>query len=164
MSVLERFKHHWLISIVLVCCAVAAATWGVSYQVLVSPRDFEIQRLERELAEKSAQPQSAETTASQSADTTARLVLHRTMMSKDSSITTDDGGCLIRVEYVGAYDVDISVTLGTAQSQTFKHVASGSRLNVSTPEAVYYIDVHEIHEKQVELEVTRLTLPKQPQK
>ncbi|MGB6629792.1 MAG: hypothetical protein WBE52_01040, partial [Terriglobales bacterium] len=62
------------------------------------------------------------------------------------------------------YDVDLSVTVGAQQSQKFRNVSSGTRLTVSTQEAIYYVDIHEIHEKQVGIEVTRQLIPTLTQK
>jgi hypothetical protein len=157
-SIADRFRRHWFTSIFALCCVVAAGVWGLEYQVLVSPRDFEIHKLEREVAGKNTQPRNPP-------DTIPKVVLQRSWVSEGSSVTVDDGSCFVHVEHVTpSYDVDLSVTVGAQQSQKFRNVSSGTRLTVSTQEAIYYVDIHEIHEKQVGIEVTRQLIPTLTQK
>ena len=159
-SLADQFKRHWFVSILLLCCAVAVATWGLAYQLLVSPRDFEIHKLEREVAEKNTQPQTG---------TIPNIVLPRTWVPEGGSVTTKDGSCLIHVDYIGLIDVGLSVTVGAEQPQKFKNVASGTRLSIQTQGTVYYVDIHEINQtnpkdKQVGIEVARQSTPKPTQK
>lgn len=44
----EMLKDNWLVSILLVCAAVAATTWKVSDEVFVKPRDFRIDVLQKQ--------------------------------------------------------------------------------------------------------------------
>jgi hypothetical protein len=134
---------------------VAAATWRVEYHVLVSPRDFEIDKLRREAAERNAEP------LNQGAIPT--IVLQRTWVSEGSSVTVNDGSCFIHVDSVSAYHVDLSIAVEAEQPKQFRDEASGTRLTMLTKAAVYYVDVHEIHEKQVGLEVTRQLISKPTQ-
>ena len=45
MALIDKLKELWPVSVLLVCVAVAVATWKVSVEVLVEPRDFEIETL-----------------------------------------------------------------------------------------------------------------------
>jgi hypothetical protein len=153
-SIADQFRRNWFASILALCCAVAGATWGVEYQVLVSPRDLIIHNLERELAEKNTPPTSAS-----EKNTSPKVVLQRTWVSEGNSLTVDDGSCFIHVDSVSVDDVDLAITVGAEQPRKFRSVRSGTRLTVSTQTAVYYIDIHEIHEKQVGIEVTRQWIP-----
>jgi hypothetical protein len=154
-SITGRFKNHWFVSILVLCGAVVVATWGVAYEVLVSPRDFEIHKLEHEVAEKNTQAQTA---------TNPTIVLKRTWVSEGSSVTTEDGSCLIHVDYVGPHDVELSASVGAEKAQKFKDVASGTRLTLVSQGDVYYVDIHEIHAKEVGIEITKQPIPKPTQK
>lgn len=63
MTLIQRFKGHPVVSVLLLCASAAAVAWGVATQILVVPRDFEIARLDRELNKVKAQsPQTATAT------------------------------------------------------------------------------------------------------
>ena len=51
MGIQERFEKHWLGALGIVAVVAAAGAWGVLNEVLVRPRDEELMRLERRLAE-----------------------------------------------------------------------------------------------------------------
>jgi hypothetical protein len=152
MKFVDRFKEHWFVSTLLLCAGVAAATWAVEYSVLVLPRDFEIQRLEREGKESRTQLQTKAAIPT--------IVLQRTWVSEGRSVTTDDGSCLISADSIGPYRANISVTVGREQARKFKDQTAGSRITVSIPSAVYYIDIQEIlNDHQAAIEVTRQLTP-----
>jgi hypothetical protein len=51
MDLLEKIKGHWFVGLVVFACILISSTWYVSYELLVKPRDFEIERLEARIAE-----------------------------------------------------------------------------------------------------------------
>ena len=50
LHVIDRFKQHWFISIFALCVVAAIGAWCLAEKLLVAPRDFEINRLEKELS------------------------------------------------------------------------------------------------------------------
>jgi hypothetical protein len=77
-------------------------------------------------------------------------------LNEGDSITCDDGSCFIHVDHVTpSYDVDVTVTVGANKPFVFTNVKSGRRLGAITETAKYYVDIHEIHDKQVGIEVTQ---------
>lgn len=161
-SIIDLFKQHWFPSIVVLCCAVAGTTWAVEYQVFVMPRDFEIQSLEGDLARKNSQIESLAKIPT--------IVLDRTWLNDGDSSPCNDGSCFIHVDGIGQLGtgrlgVDLSVTVGTDQQpRKFRNVASGTPLPVSTPEAMYRVDINEIEKTRVGIDVTRHLIPKPMQK
>jgi hypothetical protein len=149
-SIAERFKQHPVVSIFLLCSAVAAAAWGVEYQVFVLPRDFTIQSLKGDLEKKESSAQSSE------------IVLKPTFLSVGDSITTSDGICLIHVEgillpLVGhELRVQLSVTGGEVKTQ-YDPKPTGTRLLFVTEDdkSEYFFDVIEIQETKVSVSATR---------
>jgi len=49
-SLIDRFKQHWLISLVLICVGVAGSTWEVAHELVVAPREFQLSQLKEENA------------------------------------------------------------------------------------------------------------------
>ena len=161
MSIADRFKNQSLISIFLLCCAAAVGTWAVENQLYVLPRDFTIQRLERDLAAKKNQTESSTTTSHQndSSATASQIIYKRGWVSKGHPISTDDGNCLIAVNDIsgrpGEFLVNLSVTVEGEAPLKFQNVASEKRLSFFSREAAYYIDIAEITKTQVAIQVTR---------
>jgi hypothetical protein len=142
VTIVDRFKRHWFPSIFVLCSAVAVATWAVEYQVVVSPLNSKIDDLRREVEAKNSQTESAATIS--------QIILEPTYLTKKSSVQTHDGSCLIRVDdiyqFEGQLAVALSVTVGSATTP-FNNTESGKRLTVSTQNAVYYVDIVEIQER-----------------
>jgi hypothetical protein len=162
-SIAERFKQHPVVSIFLLCSAVAVGTWAVEYQVLVLPRDFKIKDLEDKLA------------AKESSSPTSEIVLEPTYLHVGDSIKTKDGICLIHVDRILASQkasdsrsdllVQLSVIGGEAQIQ-YDPVPTGKRLLLVTEDAKYeyFFDIIEIQTTQVSVSVTRQLVPKRTPK
>lgn len=51
VTLTEKIKKHWLVSVLLICTAVSGATWKVLDEVLVRPREFRISTLEKKIVE-----------------------------------------------------------------------------------------------------------------
>jgi hypothetical protein len=127
----------------------------------ISQHDLDTLRAKADKLDHEAEENGAQT---QNAATIPKIVLPRTWVSERKSVTTEDGSCLIHLDYVSVYDVELSVAVGAEQPQKFKNVTPGTRLSVLTQGAVYYVDVHEILEKQVGIEVTRQSIPSSTKK
>jgi hypothetical protein len=151
-SIAERFKQPPVVSIFLLCSAVAAATWAVEYQVLVSPRDFKMHSLEDDLA------------AKKSSAPTSEIVLKPTFLPVRGSITTSDGICLIHVEGISSVGhksrnelrAQLWVIGGETKTQ-YDPTPSGTRLLFVTEDAKYeyFLDIIEIQTTQVSVSATR---------
>jgi hypothetical protein len=152
-NIVDRFKRHWLPSILVLCCAVVGATWAGEYQAFVLPRDLQIHNLESELAKKNGQIESLAKIPT--------TVLERTWLNDGGSSSCSDGSCFIRVDGIrqldtGRLGVELSVTVAAEQQpRKFRNVASGTRLPVATPEAMYSVDINEIEITRVGIDVTR---------
>lgn len=48
MKLADKLKELWYVSVLLVCAVVAGATWKVCVELLVKPRDFRIENLEKQ--------------------------------------------------------------------------------------------------------------------
>jgi hypothetical protein len=153
MSIADRFRSHWFVSIFLVCCAVAVATWELEDRLVVSPLDSRIKILEGDLATKNSRLDGSAANP--------KIVLKRTWLNEGDSLTCDDGSCFIHIDHVTpSLDVDVSITVGADKPFHFTDVHSGRRLGAITDAARYYIDIHEIHDKQVGIEVIRESILK----
>jgi len=131
-------------------------------KLLVSPRDFKIQTLESELAKRNSQIESLAKVPT--------MVLERTWLNDGESSPCNDGSCFIRVDSIrpletGRLGVDLSVTVGgEPQPRKFRNVASGTPLPVSTPDAMYRVDINEIEKTRIGIDVTRHLISKPAQK
>ncbi len=155
----ERFRKHWLVSLVIICAGIVGATWTVAVQILVGPRDFEIARrdaeitgLQKQINELKSKPSVAPTTDRAERDTTA---LSETGVFENNSVTTSDGVCSIQVVKVSGNTVIMSVIIGSDQPQIFRDLRPGERITVQAKEASYFVDIHRIRGDIVDLAVYR---------
>ena len=141
----ERFKEHWLVSLLVLCAGVAGATWMLALNLLVAPRDFEIARLEKELAK-------AQRPAPQPLDLE---VLPHTGVREGTAVSTTDGGCNIFIDRVAGDEAWLTVTMQSGASQKFERVRPGARLAVANPPATYFLDILSLRGNLVDLVVFR---------
>ena len=92
---IEKFKQHWFVALLLVCAAVAGATWKVTRELQVEPREYQIRQLKEEiqkLESVASMPKQARTD-----ENLGSVVLDPTGILENSSVTTRDGRCSIHV-------------------------------------------------------------------
>lgn len=154
-SIVERFKQHWLISAVLVCIAVAATTWEAAKELIVAPREYQIDQLKQENVKLREDIQKLETAAliPHSPTDEISLVYAETGVFENASITTNDGICSIHIVSVDQNQVTLAVTIDTASPVAYKNQKAGSRITADAGERVYYIDLHRIRGNIVDLSV-----------
>ena len=155
---LEKIKQHWLISILLVCTSVAAATWKLAHEVLVQPRDLQISQLKDEtskLKEEVRELKSAasiSTTANRSTDE-ASLALAETGVFEKASATTTDGRCTVRIVRISNDRITVAITIDSLEPKVFENQEAGTRVVAQSTEKFYYVDLHRIRGGIVDLSV-----------
>ncbi len=150
-SVLDRFKQHWFVSIFLICVAVAVATWKVAQEALVAPRDFQITQLRHEIEKLKS---SAVAPPVRSSEEENPVVLEQTGVFENSSVTTYDGRCNVRVDHVRGDLVTVTVAIDGLPPQELKDQRVGSRIQVGAGRG-YYVDLHRVRGDIVDLSVYR---------
>ena len=145
-SVLERMKRHWLISTLLVCVAVAGATWKAATELLVVPRDFEIARLKE-------QSQRNDGHTRPTTIDSMNQVLPETGVSEGSAVTTKDGRCLIRIAKVEGDTIHLTAALDANKPTDVLKAHVGSRISVTKGSTTYYADIQRVRGSIVDLVV-----------
>jgi len=146
-SVVERFKENWFIAILLVCAAVAAATWKIADQLLVRPRDEEIARLKVIATQKT--PQAGSPLLPEN-----RTLLPVTGVLAEHSVTTTDGSFNVRINRVSGENVSLDVTVEAEKPQRREDGKIGGRVVVAGKNRTYYIDLHGVRGNTVDLSVS----------
>jgi hypothetical protein len=146
ITMIDRFKKLWPVSVFILCSAVATGTWLLAQNVMVAPRDFEIARLEKALQDAQAKP---------SAVAPSPVIVPETGIRVGNSVTSSDGQVTIHVSDVQDDSVALSVTLGSEVAQTFKKVQVGRRLAVTGPSGTYYVDLLGTRGNMVDLTVSK---------
>jgi hypothetical protein len=147
---IDKFKRHWLVSLISLCAGVAAVTWTVALQVLVAPRDFEISSLKGEIDRLKAGPIArADKTVSRAGIT----VLEDTGVNEGNGVTSSDGGCTVKVIKVFGDEITLSVVVDIAKPQIFERVRAGDRLPVVAAAGKYFVDIHRIRGNIVDLAI-----------
>lgn len=147
---IEKLKRHWFISVLLVCVAVAGTTWKVATEILVYPRDFQINLLQEENRQLKEQLASKTHGVDESP-----LVLTETGVFEGASITTSDGRCTVRITSADVSKISLSVIVNSNDPIMFKGRLPGDRIAVDGGDFVYYIDLHRVRGNIVDLEVYR---------
>lgn len=151
-NVIIKFKEHWFVSLFCLCAIVAAASWGLAYQLIVVPRDFEISRLKEMLAQTQTSPFVA---GKGSKATTENLILLSYVgVAKGDSATTPDGACTVRVADLADETVTLDVAVEAEVPRIFKEVKIGSRSVVHSLKRTYYVDLHRARGNIVDLSVS----------
>lgn len=148
-ELIARFKQHWLISLLILCSAVASGTWMLVIQVLVNPRDFEIARLEKALEDAKQAPHVI-----RDSSPTAGVVLSDGIF-EGASATTSDGLCNIYIKTVSGNQVSLVVSVKSEKPQTFERVEAGQRISVAAGSLIYYLDIRRIRGNIVDITATR---------
>lgn len=146
-GLIARFRQHWLISLIVLCSAVAAASWGLAVQILVNPRDFEIARLEKAL-------QQAKEAAGANSLVSAPVILEAGIF-EGTSATSSDGCCSIFVKKIKDGLITLVVTLNAEKPRVFEKISIGQRITVASNTATYFIDVRRLRENIVDVSVGR---------
>jgi hypothetical protein len=97
------------------------------------------------------------------AEVTTKVVLI-TWVSDGNFVMLDDKKYRLSVNAVGPNDALVSYSEMTKQTYGTFRVTPGQRLTVPTSGGEYYIDIRQIHDKQVLIEVTRRLIPQPSQK
>ena len=159
LTILDRLKQHWLISIVIVCAAVAGTTWKLAHELLVSPREYSLSQLKEENAKlkeeltklKTASPTTPVVEGSPTSGVT--LALEQVGVFLNASATTADGRCSIRIDRISGEYVTISVTVDASAPIAFDRRKVGTRVPVDAGDRFYYIDLHRVRGDIVDLSV-----------
>jgi hypothetical protein len=138
-NLIAKFKEHWFILLVVICAAVSAATWTVSFQVLVSPRDFEIARLNKALAEAQAIPKSGN--GSTVTPSPSQTILTTVGVRAGDSVTTPDGACTVHILSAVHAIATLEVAIDADPPKLFT-AKIGNRIVVRGSRKTYYIDLH----------------------
>ena len=147
-SILDRLKQHWFVSTLLICVAVATATWKFSLEVLVAPRDFQITQLREEI-----QRLKRSTDASPVAIKTA-IAAETLAVTEGNAIATTDGRLSIRADNVSSTFATVSVTLDANEPQRFSNKELGSRLVVEGKDRTYFVDLLSMRGNIIDLSVS----------
>jgi len=132
---IEKIKEHWLVTLVIICAAVVAATWAVAKQTRIEPLELENTRLQQRIEEIQSDQHVSEASA----------VLARTSLSAGQTSATTDGACTIGLEQVRADTAYITLVAGTKPLSRFRMIA-GENLQTSVPGAWYYFFVLDVRD------------------
>ncbi len=145
----EKLKQHWLVSILLLCAAVAGETWQIAQEVLVAPRNFQIAQLQEELQNlKTATPANRAHSEKENP-----LVLEETGVFEGNAITTRDGRCSIRINRVSGDRISLSVAIDALKPVIFESQKPGDRVPVDAGDQTYYVNIHRVRGSIVDLAV-----------
>lgn len=150
---IEKFKQHWFISLLLLCSGVAAATWKIAHELLVAPREYQIAQLKEELQELKSSSGAVEGVPT--TEELALIVLEQTGVFENASVTTRDGRCNIGIARVSGDQVTLSVAIDAQPARTFERQRVGSRVPVDAGDSIYYIDLHRVRGNIVDLSAVR---------
>lgn len=150
---IERFRQHWFISIFILCAAVAAGTWKVAHELLVEPRDYQIAQLKEEIQQLNSSALAPRLMRTE--EDLSSIVLEQTGAFQNSSVTTRDGRCSIRILRISGEQVSLSVSVDANPPKEFERRPVGTRVSVDAGNDVYYIDLHRVRGNIVDLSVSR---------
>lgn len=149
---LDKFKQHWFIALIIICATVAGVTWDFALQILVKPRDFQISRLDKQIAELNNEIKSG---VHEPNTKNSSLVLSQTGVSQGSSVTTSDGVCTVEIVGVGVFGIDLSVTIGANHHSKYTNKHPGDRIAVHNDKYYYYIDLHNVRGDIVDISINK---------
>jgi hypothetical protein len=142
---LRSFKDKTLIVGVALFAAGVVTGWSAAYQVLVRPRDFEVERLERVLS----------TCDTYRDDGGAGVILRGVGIQEGTAATSVDGSCSIFVKSSdGDEQAVILVTIGDGPTSEVK-MSPGGRERFESPTHVYLIDLNRLRGNLADLTVYR---------
>jgi hypothetical protein len=123
---IEAFKKHWLVLYCHHLCCYRRSNLDRCPPDLVSPRDFEIARLQKQIDDLKSKPSAAAAFTDRSDRDTN--VLPETGVFENNSATTSDGVCSIQIVQVRGNTVVISVTTGSGEPKIFRDLRPGSQV------------------------------------
>lgn len=151
MSILERLKQNWFISVLMVCAAVAGVTWKVAQEVLVSPRDFQIAQLKDEVQ----RAKTALGSRSSSIPVEEASGLEKLSVFEGQSATTSDGRVTIRMDHVGETTVSFSAVIDANKPTSVKDQRVGDRAALDAGDRFFYVDVNRTRGNIADLSVSQ---------
>ncbi len=166
-EVVRRFKNHWFVALITLCCTVIVATWFFAIEVLVKPRDLIIENLRKEMESIQRQAEEKQNKAVLASsepregqkdraapDSRLQIVLERAAVSLGEAATTKDGRCMVRVDYVTSPDIQLSIVVDNKKPRELMGIRTGQRLEVSGVAGTYFIDILASKENAVELMIS----------
>jgi hypothetical protein len=147
MPLLDRLKQHWFGSLIVICVAVAGATWKVAWELHVTPRDFEISGLKDALERAKAEGAVA--------DTSPSSIVLQDGVFQGQSVTTVDGRLAVKVTGIAGDTVSVSLQIDSSPPTEFKRLSIGSRIPIESGRWVYFVDIHRIRANIVDIGVSK---------
>ena len=108
----EKLHEHWLTVVVLICIGTAGISWRVADELLVKPREFEIERLRRQLGEL---PPDVEigfaVRAIKKQELADQITVFKATLKPGEAALTVDGNCLVQVTDINGDTVSAELTI-----------------------------------------------------
>lgn len=152
MDYLKKIKEHWMISAIILCGAVCVATWTLYVNLMVEPRNLEIEKpgientkLERGIEKLPSQSTNIVKTESQP-DVEEKSLLEGTSFTCKFGFTV----------YISASDNDLKhaniyITLENQKDRNHRNVSIGKKIIVPHENATYSVEINDIRGDWVDL-------------